>query len=538
MVGLQLDVPQTPGAIPVSGAQNIGIQDIANANNAYGVPVHGAKSVRIDNRSNTTILATYQAAGQTAADQVLPIIVNPQTVEVHTFSYDLDEITIYNMAASPLPTVVGGSAAIIPVQGQQSGFVLLSYTSIPIQSAQGVGSLPNAIPNVLTTRGDLLYEAAAGAARLGIGTPGTFLGVSNVGDPQWQTPNYIPNIAQANGDIPYVAGGLWTRLGAGAGNSILAVNPANGLPAWYTSNYVPDPLTTQGDMLYKSATATARLPIGAVGQILAVTNVAGTALPQWNTSPYYPDPMTTAGDMLGKNNAGVTTRIPAGIVGQVLSCQNVGGFSIPEWSTSIALPNDGNITLTSTVAAPTNAGFVYNQTAANGQIYLFDGQYNGTRLARMRSDVNGNVVIGGKGNIYLNWDNFGQAANSGFLYFGNGNASYYGYIGSTGLVVSSGDINASVGKLIWSKQTVPFVQSGVTAAANVGANSFTNFVINFPTAFATVPNVTAIPYGINPGANFYNIGITAISTSSVTIEVQNTNNVAGNVQLSWIAIGS
>jgi len=67
--------------------------------------------------------------------------------------------------------------------------------------------------SVLTTQGDVLYEGAAGLARLGFGTSGDVLTTKGTGaNPVWETPSgggQIELIATANAGVPTGRNSLW-----------------------------------------------------------------------------------------------------------------------------------------------------------------------------------------------------------------------------------------------------------------------------------------------------------------------------------------
>jgi hypothetical protein len=88
----------------------------------------------------------------------------------------------------------------------------------------------------LTTQGDLMYSTGSQAARLPIGTSGQILSVSGSA-PAWITSSGgggIPNVLTTKGDMVYAqTGGTATRLPIGGTSQVLSVS--GGIPSWTTT---------------------------------------------------------------------------------------------------------------------------------------------------------------------------------------------------------------------------------------------------------------------------------------------------------------
>jgi hypothetical protein len=131
--------------------------------------------------------------------------------------------------ANPMTTVddliVGGAAGVATRLAVGAAGTFLSANPATGHVAWGEGPL--------TTQGDLLYSAGGQAARLPLGTAGQVLTVSGSA-PAWLTLSGgggIPNVLTTKGDIIYSSGGSTAaRLPIGSASQVLQV--AAGLPSW------------------------------------------------------------------------------------------------------------------------------------------------------------------------------------------------------------------------------------------------------------------------------------------------------------------
>lgn len=227
--------------------------------------------------------------------------------------------------------------AAAPTNGQ-----VLTYNSTSGEWEAAAAS--GGMSNPMTTLGDLIYGAAAGAAtRLGIGSAGQFLGVAS-GLPEWQTPNYIAAPGSpAQGDVLYHNGSTWVRLAAGTTGQFLKTLGASNNPLWATppsaapGDGIPAPAgQAQGDILFFDGTDWDNLAPGTSGLFLK-TNGAG-ANPAWAApAGGMTNPMTTLADLIIGGSGGTPARLGIGATNQILTV--VAGA--PAWATAavVAAPD-------------------------------------------------------------------------------------------------------------------------------------------------------------------------------------------------------
>ncbi|HEY6272611.1 MAG TPA: hypothetical protein VIX19_11545 [Terriglobales bacterium] len=154
-----------------------------------------------------------------------------------------------------------------------------------------VAQITDAMPDPLTTLGDLVVYGAGGVTRLPVGANGQVLTSDNA-TVAWAYP--VSEVVSVFG-----------RSGA-------VVAQADDYTVAQVTGAMPDPLTTFGDLLVYGAAGIARLGVGANGQVLTANNAAADGL-AWAPA----SPLTTLGDLLVYGSSGVV-RLPVGTNGQVL----------------------------------------------------------------------------------------------------------------------------------------------------------------------------------------------------------------------------
>jgi len=192
--------------------------------------------------------------------------------------------------------------------------------------------------SVLTTQGDVLYEGAAGLARLGFGTSGDVLTTKGTGaNPVWETPSAGAwelldsyDSSGANSSYTYTPSptlnptnySLWCFTFQGDVTSTLALrmrlnNDVSSNQHWMTEDYDSGVITVSENMgeayLSLASTALGASAIRLYGYIYSNPNaiVGGEGYVQYNSFAQ------SMGDLIWERHYGVDSAISTGIISQV-----------------------------------------------------------------------------------------------------------------------------------------------------------------------------------------------------------------------------
>lgn len=140
----------------------------------------------------------------------------------------------------------------------------------------------DALRDVLTTRGDLLYRGVSAEVRLAVGAANTLL-KSDGTDPGWGTLSALIDgaIGSTRGAVLYRGAATWAKLDPGTSGDFLKTQGAGADPVWATAAAGSSPLTTKGD-LWGFDTADARVPVGTDGKVLTADSTAALGV-SWQT---------------------------------------------------------------------------------------------------------------------------------------------------------------------------------------------------------------------------------------------------------------
>ena len=141
----------------------------------------------------------------------------------------------------------------------------------------------DALRDVLTTRGDLLYRGASAEARLAVGGANTVL-KSDGTDPGWGSLSSLLDavFSSSQGAILTRGAAAWGALAPGTSGHFLKSNGA-GADLSYAAGGggATSPLTTKGDV-WGYSTADDRIPVGTDGKVLTADSAAALGV-SWQT---------------------------------------------------------------------------------------------------------------------------------------------------------------------------------------------------------------------------------------------------------------
>jgi hypothetical protein len=216
-------------------------------------------------------------------------------------------------------------------------------SKLPAVDGSALTNLPSGFSDPMTTRGDIIYRASGGTARLALGSNGQVL--------------------KSNGtDI-----------------------------AWAADAGLVDPMTTRGDIIIRGESATTRLAKGTTGHVLK----AGTNEPEWAAEYSYTLP-TATGSVLG----GVKVGTGLTITDSVLSADTQ---TVNDVIVTAAPSTDHSATgLKTTFTANENQAFgdvVYINTDGEAQLADADaiatGKVVAMAVATIAADASGSYLLQG-----------------------------------------------------------------------------------------------------------------------------------------------
>lgn len=163
---------------------------------------------------------------------------------------------------------------------------------------------------------------AVGAGKLWLDTAAAASPVlkrRNAGDNDWLLVA-VPDTLTTKGDLFGHDGTGHVRLGVGGDGALLlgASGQASGL-TWgaHPSGKAPDVTASKGDLLARSAAALSRISVGSDGQVLAADAASPVGLAWINPAGGFTDPATIKGDLQARTS-GATVRKPVGTASTVL----------------------------------------------------------------------------------------------------------------------------------------------------------------------------------------------------------------------------
>src|SRR6202000_2200450 len=138
--------------------------------------------------------------------------------------------------------------------------------NVPTLEVDGVAVMPD----VLSTKGDLLVDNGSGPAALPVGSNGQVLTAHRTPPDgmHWGTPASLP--LTTKGDLITDNGSGPVRLGVGADGQVLMADSTqtDGIK-WAAPTALTNPMTTEGDIIVGGVSGTpSRLPAGSPGQVL------------------------------------------------------------------------------------------------------------------------------------------------------------------------------------------------------------------------------------------------------------------------------
>lgn len=202
--------------------------------------------------------------------------------------------------------------------------------------------------------------------------------------------NVMPEVLTTKGDMVVDNGTAPVRLAVGSNGQVLTADStqADGLH-WATPASLP--LTTKGDLITDDGSGAVRLGVGSNGQVLTADSTATDGI-KWAAPTSLTNPMTTLADLIVGGASGTPSRLAAGSAGQVLTVNPSAGLGV-DWET----PTGGGTNLQwVAVAGFTDtemdaAVTTINASTLGGVVYLAPGAYNWTTTKTFTKPV---TIIG------------------------------------------------------------------------------------------------------------------------------------------------